>query len=298
LDDVTSVGNTTTNTITVGAVTADYLLLNTSASVTPVQGMLYWDVDRQTVAVQLNGIEARLGQDNFWYVKNQSGSTINKGVAVMAVGTIGASGRILIDKMVSDGSVSPRYLLGVTAEQIDNGNDGFVMNIGKIRQINTNAYTDGDVLYCDPTTPGGFTDTMPAAPNLKLAIAFVVNAASNGTIAVRATPGSDLYEDHRVEINISNLNNGQTLSYNTTNGRWENSGDFDFSLNFEAADPYTIILPYDFSIDTVDDPGPITYTITVNASPYTLGVTINALDVVVVTPGAIGWLNLNCTRLS
>lgn len=76
------------------------------------------------------------------------------------------------------------------------------------------------------------------------------------------------------------------------------STDFDFSLNFESAIAYTIILPYNFRIDTVDDPTPITYTITVNAVAYVLGTTINAQDVVVVTPGAIGWINLNCTRLS
>jgi hypothetical protein len=76
------------------------------------------------------------------------------------------------------------------------------------------------------------------------------------------------------------------------------STDFDFSLNFQVADPYIIILPYNFRIDSVTDPGPITYTITVNALPYTLGNTINAQDIVEVTPGAIGWINLNCTRLT
>jgi len=298
LDQVTTLGNITNNTIDVGGVKADYFLLDTTATPTPVQGMMFWDTDRSTVGIQLNGVEARLGQDNFWYVKNQSGSSIPKGKAVMAVGTLGSSGRILIDEMVADGSVSAKFLLGVTAETIANGSDGFVMNIGKIRQLNTSMYADGDTLYCDPTTPGNLTNVVPASPNLKLPVAFVVHSASNGTIAVRSTKGCDLYENHRVEINTSNLNNRQTLSYNTTSGRWENSGDFDFSLNFEAANPYTIILPYDFSIDTVDDPGPITYTITVNALPYTLGNTINAQDIVEVTPGAIGWINLNCTRLT
>jgi len=298
LDQVTTLGNITNNTIDVGGVKSNYFLLDTTATPTPVQGMMFWDTDRSTVGVQLNGVEARLGQDNFWYVKNQSGSSIPKGKAVMAVGTLGSSGRILIDEMVANGSVSAKFLLGVTAETIANGSDGFVMNIGKIRQLNTSMYADGDTLYCDPTTPGNLTNVAPASPNLKLPVAFVVHSASNGTIAVRSTKGCDLYENHRVEINTSNLNNRQTLSYNTASGRWENSGDFDFSLNFEAANPYTIILPYDFSIDTVDDPGSITYTITVNALPYTLGNTINAQDIVEVTPGAIGWINLNCTRLT
>lgn len=108
LDQVTTAGDTTINTIDVGGVTSDYVLFDTAATPTLVQGMMSWDVDRSTVAVQLNGVSAKLGQDNFWYVKNQTGSTIPKGKAVMVVGTLGASGRILIDEMVADGSVSPK----------------------------------------------------------------------------------------------------------------------------------------------------------------------------------------------
>ena len=223
LDSVTTRGNTTTNTIDIGGSVSDYYTLDTTATPTPTQGMIYWDSDRSTAAIQMNGVEARLGQDGFWYVKNQTGSTINKGTAVMAVGALGASSRILVAPMVADGTVDEQYVLGITAEDILDGDDGFVMHIGKIRGIDTTQYglTAGQILYCDPNTPGALTITQPSAPDLNIPIAFTVDYKTNGTLAVRALPGNHLDELHDVYIN--SVANGDILVYNSTNSRWENS---------------------------------------------------------------------------
>jgi len=200
-----------------------YFLLTTGATTTPEQGMLFWDADRQTAGLQMNGVEARLGQDNFWYVKNQSGSDILKGTVVMAVGALGSSSRILVAPMVADGSVEEQYLLGITAEDILNGEDGFVMNIGKIRGIDTTQYGTqaGQVLYCDPSVPGGLTITQPDAPNLDIPIAFTVDYKSNGTLAIRVNPGYHIGELHDVYSNSPS--NNDILLYNSTNSRWENT---------------------------------------------------------------------------
>ena len=223
LESVTSYGATTPDAINTGGITSDYLQLDTTATPTLEQGMLFWDADRSTAGLQMNGVEARLGQDNFWYVKNQSGSDILKGTAVMAVGALGASGRILVAPMVADGSVEEQYLLGITAEDILNGEDGFVMNIGKIRGIDTTQYGTqaGQVLYCDPAVPGGLTITQPDAPNLDIPIAFTVDYKSNGTLAVRVNPGYHIGELHDVYSNSPS--NNDILLYNSTNSRWENT---------------------------------------------------------------------------
>ncbi len=69
LDEVLTEGNTSTNTLNVGGITTDYVQLDTAATPTPVQGMMFWDSDRSTVDVQLdNDVSAKIGQDNFWYV--------------------------------------------------------------------------------------------------------------------------------------------------------------------------------------------------------------------------------------
>ena len=223
LDQVTNLGNTTTNTIDIGGVKSDYFLLDTLATPTPQAGMMFWDQDSQTPDIQLDAqLAGRVFQDEFWYVKNQTGSQINKGTVVRAVGTLGASSRILVAPMVADGSVPAKYILGIAAENIPDGADGSVMRAGKIRQLNTSMYAAGDILYANPAVAGGLTATLPEAPNLKLAVAFVVHAAINGVLAVRVEVGSDLYEDHRVQVTTGTLATGQLLRYNATNTRWEN----------------------------------------------------------------------------
>jgi hypothetical protein len=221
LQQVTDVGNTTTNSIETNGVTSDYFLLDTTATPTPQTGMMFWDQDTQTPDIQLDSqLAGRVFQDEFWYVKNQTGSQINKGTVVRAVGTLGASSRILVAPMVADGSVPAKFILGIAAENIPDGADGSVMRAGKIRQIDTSMFSAGDILYANPATPGGLIATLPQAPNLKLAVAFVVHAATNGVLAVRVEVGSDLYEDHRVQV--SSPTDGQLLRYDGTDQRWEN----------------------------------------------------------------------------
>jgi hypothetical protein len=204
-----------------GGAFADYFQLDTTYSNGSIAGRFSWNPDRETAELGLDGtVSLILGQDNLWYVKNQTGTAIPKGRAVMAVGALGASGRILVSPMVADGSISPKYLIGVTIEEIANGDDGFVISQGKLRGFNTSGYTQGSVLYCDPSNAGQFTDTEPTAPDLKLPIAFTVDSKSNGTLAIRVTAGTTISEAN--DVQITSVADNQFLRYNSTSAVWEN----------------------------------------------------------------------------
>jgi hypothetical protein len=123
--------------------------------------------------------------------------------------------------MIANGTIAGRLFIGLAAENIAIGADGQVCSYGKIRQINTNAYTDGDVLWISPTVAGQLTATEPTAPNLKIATAFVIHAATNGTLMVRAEQGTDLHSDQRVQV--SGLTNNDVLTWNNANQRWQNA---------------------------------------------------------------------------
>lgn len=153
--------------------------------------------------------------------KNSTGSTIAAGTAVMAVGTDGNSGHILIAPMVADGSIEPKYFMGVTADEVLNGGYVDVVHFGVIGKINTSSFSDGDVLWLDPANNGGFTVTEPNAPNIKMAAAIVLNSSTNGKIFVRVQGNEGLHELH--DVHIENLANQDILVYNTTQGYWENS---------------------------------------------------------------------------
>ena len=161
-------------------------------------------------------------KSNFIYydAKNSTGSTIPIGTAVMAVGTDGNSGHILIAPMQANGTVEPKYFIGVADDDINNGQIGKVVHLGVIDKVNTNAFSDGDVLWCDPTIPGGFTTTEPEAPAVKLAAAIVLNSATNGKLLVRVQGNEGLHELH--DVHIEDVLDGQALVWDEAQGYWKN----------------------------------------------------------------------------
>lgn len=188
---------------------------------TPDQGVMNWNTDEDTIQMQMNGTTHFIGQDVVYNVKNQTGATIGKGVAVMAVGTLGASGRILIAPADATGETPARFFIGVTAEEIADGADGKVVEFGKVKQIDTSAYTEGDVLWLDPNNDGQFTTIEPGAPNLKIAAALVIYAAANGTIMVRANQGHSIADAH--DVRISNLQDQDILKWDAGAKYWYNT---------------------------------------------------------------------------
>lgn len=156
-----------------------------------------------------------------WYVRNDDSVTVSKGMVVRASGTLGASGRIKVKRMIADGSIPAMYVLGIAMHDIASGADGYVMTQGKIRQLNTEAYSEGAVLYADVDTLGGLTQTEPTGSNLKLPIAFVVHSASNGTLAVRIDAGSSLRDLH--DVDTTGKVDGSVLRYDSTAGYWKAS---------------------------------------------------------------------------
>jgi hypothetical protein len=169
----------------------------------------------------------------FINVKNETGNTIPLGTGLMAVGTDGNSGHILVAPMVADGSVEPKYYIGVLEEELLNGELGRAVTQGEVNQINTNAFLDSDILWCDPANPGGFTKTEPSAPNVKIAAAIVLNASTNGKIFVRVQGNEGLHELH--DVGISGQTDGQILSWDAALGYWKN---IDLPVNTLVQDDY------------------------------------------------------------
>lgn len=201
--------------------TVDALGFTLDAGITPSTGQLTWNADEGTLELgKPGGISNYLGQETMLLCRNNSNSvTIPKGTAVMFAGTLGASGRIKVAPMVSNGSLPGYVFFGVTDQAIAGAADGYVTTFGKIKGINTSAYVDGDILWCNPAVAGGLTKVEPQAPNLKLAVAAVVRATNNGTIFVRSTAGARLRDLHDVEV--GSPTNDQVLTYKTATARWE-----------------------------------------------------------------------------
>lgn len=186
-------------------------------------GQLAWNPDELTVDIgKPNGVTLQVGSEQLMLCRNNTAGTIANGTAVRFTGTLGNSGRILVAPMIADGSLPGYVFFGVTTEAIAAGEDGFVTTFGKVRQVNTLAFEEGDILWCNPAAAGGFTKTEPVAPNLKLPVAAVISKATNGIIMVRSDTGRRLMDLHDVEANGSK-SDGDILKWVASNARWEAS---------------------------------------------------------------------------
>lgn len=203
--------------------THDSVKFDTTYTATPVDGELLWDPDDLSLNLGTNGIQLHIGQETSVLCRNNSNTvTIPKGTPVMFAGTVGNSGRLKVQPAIADGSLPGYYFFGVTEQDILGGSDGFVTTFGKIRGVNTTAFADGDILWCDPSTPGGFVNVEPTAPNLKLPVAAVIHSHSNGIIFVRWDTGTRLKDLSDVEANGSKVD-GDILTWVAANNRWEAS---------------------------------------------------------------------------
>ena len=188
------------------------------------QGSIFWNSDELTANLVQNGTILQVGQEIQINVRNSTVSDIADGSAVMATGTLGASGRITIGLMDASSAANAKMFIGIATETITAGGDGKVTWFGKVRDINTSGFTQPSILWCDPATAGGLTETQPSAPNAKLAVAYVIysdTAQNGGTIFVRGTPGQLLSECHDVQISGTPADN-EVLAYDTTTGAFIN----------------------------------------------------------------------------
>ena len=204
-----------------GSKAADFIKLDLLAAKSVAQGEMAWNTDEETADLGLNGAVLQLGQEVHYHVRNNTGSLIPDGTAVMATGSLGASGRITIGLMDGSDIANAKFFLGITTEDIAAGTDGKVTAFGKVRGIKTDfaTWADGDVLWVDNDNNGDLTNVQPTS-GTRLPVAFIVSVhATNGTIAVRATDGTYLMEAHDTEI--ASEADGEVLQFNGT--AWVNA---------------------------------------------------------------------------
>ena len=202
----------------------------TPQAVSTAPGTVYWTDDDATLNLVLEGnTEYQFGQQLDFHPKNTSGVQIDKGMAVMATGVLGASNKLTCARAVADGSVLPQYMLGIATQNIANNAFGYVAWFGSVRGFNTTGanktvpevWADGDILYFDPVYPGELTKVEPVAPNLDLPIAIVTNAGPNGAVFVRMSTGEKMDQLHDVEITTPQVDK-ELLQYDSVAGYWKN----------------------------------------------------------------------------
>ena len=168
------------------------IALSLDAGISVAAGEMAWNADEVTMDLGVGTAVVQVGQELLIRIRNGSGSTITNGTVVMAIGSIGNSGRIVVAP--HDGTkANADKVVGIMTEDLGNGFDGFATIIGKVRSIDTTGSTvgetwvDGTKLYVKPNDNGRLTMVEPIDSEVKMAVAYVVKAHTNGTLYVRVT---------------------------------------------------------------------------------------------------------------
>jgi len=237
--DLNVTGTTFYTNITGTSIGVDYIDFNNALAPLPAdqEGRIYWDEDNGSLSLGMHGgqVVQQIGLEQYYYVKNQSGATIDNGRVVRAAGTLGSSGRILGEYMIADGTIPPKFTLGIATENIVNGDDGYVTEFGLVRGIDASgslygeSWSGGTILYVSPTIPGGLTSVEPTAPDLKIEMAIVIDADANGSIFVRPSRYPYLYDLQQVNYSAGTENNLDILQWNSSNLTWDKTNTPSFS---------------------------------------------------------------------
>lgn len=167
---------------------ADKFILNTVNSIVESPGNLSWNAVDGTANLGMEyGVTQQIGEETYARVGNQTGSDIPNGTVVGFAGA--TANALLVSPYLADGSSPSLYILGVMTHDLpDSGEKGYCTTWGFVRDLDTSAFSAGDILYASPSTAGALTNVKPTAPNNVIPVAAcVVSDATAGVIFVRPT---------------------------------------------------------------------------------------------------------------
>lgn len=213
-DILSKVSSTNYDTAWTSTPAIDGLRFDTTTSDTLDVGRMTWNDTDGTLDLRLKGnnVTLQVGQETVHMCVNRTGADIPSGKVVRLYGASGQRVGIALAQANSEQSSSKSF--GVTTEDIDDNHTGFITTEGFVRNIDTNALTEGAIIWLDPSTAGGMTTTKPSAPNHLVMIGVCVVQGNNGIIWVSVQNGYELEELHNVSI--SSPTSGQALVYNGT----------------------------------------------------------------------------------
>lgn len=150
------------------------------------EGLVHWNDDEKCLEFgEPNGGSLQIGQEQRLRAKNDQGATIYNGQAVYISGASGSN--ILVKLADADSYFESIRAIAVATEDIGSGQIGRFTTFGFVRELNTSAYAEGDILFLS-ATPGMMSATPPAYPSNRVAIGTVTRSSTTqGEIGVKIT---------------------------------------------------------------------------------------------------------------
>lgn len=212
-------------------------------------------------------------------VYNSTGATLTKGTVVYING--GQGNLPTVTKAQANNDANSAQTYGVVQSDITNNNNGFVVIIGSLTDLDTSAYANGTQLYLSGTTAGEWTSTKPSAPIHLVYVAVVVRShPTQGVVEVRIQNGYEMDELHNVSA--QNPNNGDILQYVSSTSLWTKTAGTTSAIS-EGSNLY---------FTDARARGAISLTTTGNNGASTYNSTTGVLNVPTYTLAGLGGINL------
>jgi hypothetical protein len=205
--------------------TPDSITFDTAAAETSAVAKLFWDDGDGVLSNGLKGgnVTLQIGTQEYARVFNDSGTTLTKGQAVYISGAQG--NRVAVKLARADVEATSFGTIGLVAETMANGAEGFVIVSGALYKLDTSALVAGATVYLSPTTAGAITTTKPQAPDQLVVLGWVERVDNIvGSIYVKVDNGYELDELH--DVRITSPQSGNVLIYDastTPTGVWKNA---------------------------------------------------------------------------
>ena len=167
----------------------NYLDFEVDAPHTNQIGCMGWNKADQTLDLGMEyDVTQQIGLETYARVANFTGVTIPNGTVVGFAGAVPDSA-LSIAPYLANGATNTLYVLGVMTHDLpDTGDKGYCTTWGFVRDVDTSAFTLGDILYASPTVAGAFTNVKPTAPDNVVPLAAVLQVGlTDGVIFVRPT---------------------------------------------------------------------------------------------------------------
>lgn len=198
----------------------DWIDFDTTASPSWQEGRLHWNNTDKTLTIDtdVNGVKLQIGQEGYIRAKNDTGATLENGDVVYVDG--GSSGDPTIALAQANDHSSSHRVIGMVTHDIADGDVGYATIYGKVRDLDTSAYSVGDGLWLSPTTAGGWTATEPNEQNERIRIGYVITSdASDGSILFVRNPmynAADIKLNHLAGADVDDVQgwmNSQSAGY-------------------------------------------------------------------------------------
>jgi hypothetical protein len=281
-----------TGTLSSDAAAPDFIAFDTTPETTSSAiGTLSWnDTDDTLNLIQPNGTTLQIGQEAQIKIVNKTGGTIGNGQVVYITG---AQGNRITVGLAQANSITTSQAIAVATNSIANNAEGFVTQLGLVRDLDTLAYAEGSVVYLSETTAGGWRSSAPTPQSRTVRIGYVVRS--------HATEGSIFVAIQHVE-NLGDLGNvsattpadGQVLTFETATGKWKpstptgGSGTGEITVVSLSGSANTLEAGHLSALVRITHTGPTTYTIPVGiAAGKVVHVRQAGVGQVVITP-AVG----------